>query len=132
MAGILVGMSTDRISHLDWQPELGTDGIVGGLSVLGTTGVVVPYSCSAWIDSIRRGIDVAAAEVGEAYPVEVVALAADLARMLVHKAGLLLLPGTMFMPDGDAEGARHVRIAFANADVSGIAALVQRLQAFRP
>lgn len=36
-------------------------GIVGGLSVLGTTGVVVPYSCSAWIDSIRRGVDVARA-----------------------------------------------------------------------
>ena len=28
---------------------------------LGTTGVVVPYSCSAWIDSIRRGVDVARA-----------------------------------------------------------------------
>ncbi len=36
-------------------------GVIGGLSVLGTTGVVVPYSCSAWIDSIRRGIDVARA-----------------------------------------------------------------------
>lgn len=24
-------MSTDRIPHLDWQPELGTDDIVGGL-----------------------------------------------------------------------------------------------------
>ncbi len=36
-------------------------GIVGGLSVLGTTGVVVPYSCAAWIDTIRRGIDVARA-----------------------------------------------------------------------
>ncbi|QGF22915.1 cobalt-precorrin-5B (C(1))-methyltransferase [Raineyella fluvialis] len=36
-------------------------GIVGGLSVLGTTGVVIPYSCSAWIDSIRLGIDVARA-----------------------------------------------------------------------
>jgi cobalt-precorrin-5B (C1)-methyltransferase len=36
-------------------------GIVGGLSVLGTTGVVIPYSCSAWIDAIRRGIDVARA-----------------------------------------------------------------------
>jgi cobalt-precorrin-5B (C1)-methyltransferase len=36
-------------------------GIVGGLSVLGTTGVVVPYSCSAWIHSIYRGIDVARA-----------------------------------------------------------------------
>jgi cobalt-precorrin-5B (C1)-methyltransferase len=36
-------------------------GIVGGLSILGTTGVVVPYSCAAWIASIHRGIDVARA-----------------------------------------------------------------------
>ena len=36
-------------------------GVVGGLSILGTTGIVVPYSCAAWIDSIHRGIDVARA-----------------------------------------------------------------------
>ena len=36
-------------------------GIVGGLSVLGTTGVVVPYSCASWIHAIQRGIDVARA-----------------------------------------------------------------------
>lgn len=36
-------------------------GIVGGLSVLGTTGIVVPYSCASWIAAIRRGIDVALA-----------------------------------------------------------------------
>lgn len=36
-------------------------GVLEGLSVLGTTGVVVPYSCSAWIDSIKRGVDVARA-----------------------------------------------------------------------
>jgi len=36
-------------------------GVVGGLSILGTTGIVVPYSCAAWIASIHRGIDVARA-----------------------------------------------------------------------
>jgi cobalt-precorrin-5B (C1)-methyltransferase len=47
-----------ELARHTWNPRLG---IVGGLSILGTTGVVVPYSCSAWIDSIRRGIDVARA-----------------------------------------------------------------------
>jgi len=37
-------------------------GIKGGLSVLGTTGVVVPYSCSSWIHAIQRGVDVARAQ----------------------------------------------------------------------
>ncbi len=36
-------------------------GILGGLSILGTTGIVVPFSCAAWIHSIYRGIDVARA-----------------------------------------------------------------------
>ena len=33
----------------------------GGLSILGTTGVVVPFSCASWLHSIHRGIDVARA-----------------------------------------------------------------------
>jgi cobalt-precorrin-5B (C1)-methyltransferase len=48
----------EELARRTWNPRLG---ILGGLSILGTTGVVVPYSCSAWIDSIRRGIDVARA-----------------------------------------------------------------------
>jgi len=47
------------IAESTWNPRLG---ILGGISILGTTGVVHPFSCAAWIHSIHRGIDVARAE----------------------------------------------------------------------
>ncbi len=53
----------------------------------------------------------------------------ELAQRLVPEAGILLLPGTMFMPDHDPAGKRQVRIAFANLDRAGIAQLFDRLQA---
>ena len=48
----------EEMATRTWNPRLG---ILGGLSILGTTGVVIPYSCAAWIHSIQRGVDVARA-----------------------------------------------------------------------
>ena len=56
---------------------------------------------------------------------------ADLARRMVAEIGVLALPGTMFTPDDDPSGARHLRIAFANVDAAGIGQLAERLGLLR-
>ena len=57
----------NRNRHSGWRgaggKDLEPDGLASsaGLSILGTTGIVHPFSCSAWIASIHRGVDVARA-----------------------------------------------------------------------
>ncbi|AGT07870.1 aminotransferase [Paracoccus aminophilus] len=56
---------------------------------------------------------------------------AELAKRLVREAGVLLLPGTMFMPETDPAAPRHLRIAFANVDQARIQELMTRLRTFQ-
>jgi aspartate/methionine/tyrosine aminotransferase len=68
-----------------------------------------------------------------AYVAHPFALASDeLAKRLVHQASILMLPGTMFQPPGNADGRRQLRIAFANVDAGGITEMFHRLAAVHP
>ncbi|GCD99395.1 cobalt-precorrin-5B (C(1))-methyltransferase [Embleya hyalina] len=96
---VTVELSVDdgeRIAERTWNPRLG---ILGGLSILGTTGIVIPYSCSAWIDSIRRGIDVAAA-TGETHVLGATGTTSERVGAEVHG-----LSGTALLDMGDFAGA---------------------------
>ncbi|NVN41455.1 cobalt-precorrin-5B (C(1))-methyltransferase, partial [Ameyamaea chiangmaiensis] len=73
-------------------------GVIGGLSILGTTGIVVPFSCSAWIDSIHRGIDVARATGLE----HVVASTGNVSERAAQ--ALLGVPETALIEMGDFAG----------------------------
>ena len=55
--------------------------------------------------------------------------APEVARDILREQGILMLPGTMFMPHDDESAHRQMRIAFANADSAGLTAMFNRLKA---
>ena len=59
--GFEVTIGVENGAELAQKTLNGRLGICGGLSILGTTGIVRPFSCSAYIASIQQAIDVARA-----------------------------------------------------------------------
>lgn len=57
--GFEVTVCVENGSELAFKTMNPRLGILGGLSILGTSGIVRPFSCAAYIASIHQGIDVA-------------------------------------------------------------------------
>lgn len=98
-ADIVVTISVPNgleLAQKTWNPRLG---IKGGISILGTTGVVHPFSCSAWIHSIHSGIDVARAEGAHHVIGATGSTSEDAAQSIYH------LPDYALLDMGDFVGA---------------------------
>ncbi|PCK07043.1 MAG: cobalt-precorrin-5B (C(1))-methyltransferase, partial [Alteromonadaceae bacterium] len=61
LGGFTLAVGVENGEAIALKTMNGRLGIIGGLSILGTTGIVRPFSCAAWIASITQGIDVAKA-----------------------------------------------------------------------
>ncbi|MCA0043564.1 aminotransferase [Celeribacter sp. ASW11-22] len=89
------------------------DAIMSGFSQLEEKGWKL-LGCGAFFAYVEHPFDIPSSE---------------LAPRLVKEAGILLLPGTSFMPKSDPRAEKQLRIAFANIDTSGITQLFERLAA---
>ncbi len=144
---VVIEVSVPRgaeIALKTWNPRLG---ITGGLSILGTTGVVRPFSCAAWIASIHRGIDVARAAglthvagcTGATSEATVQALyalpdhamldmgdfAGGMLKYLVkHPIGRVTIGGGIGKITKLAQGAVDLHSARSQVDFAGLAAMV--------
>jgi cobalt-precorrin-5B (C1)-methyltransferase len=122
--GVVVEIAVPRGEELakkTFNPRLG---IVGGISILGTTGVVVPYSTAAWVASVTQEIDVAAAQGLRQLVLTVGARGERLAR------GLFPLPEEAFVQIGPFFGDALRRCARAGIEKVILAAMIGKLAKF--
>ncbi len=82
----------EELTKLTDNPRLG---ILGGISILGTTGIVIPYSTGSFTASIRQGLDVARAMGQDTVVLTTGGRSEDFAREL------LKLPEHCFVQMGD-------------------------------
>jgi len=102
-------------------------GIVGGISILGTTGVVKPYSTAAWRASIVQQIEVASAQ-GETQMVLATGSRTERLAMTLRPA----LDEICFVEVGDYTGTALRKVAamgFAHAVFVGMAGKITKLAA---
>ena len=122
--GVAVEISVpkgEELAKKTFNPRLG---IVGGISILGTTGIVVPYSTAAWVASVTQEIDVAVAQGIKELVLTVGARGERLARQLFP------LPEEAFVQIGPFFGDALKHCARVGVEKVTLAAMIGKLAKF--
>jgi len=96
--GVTVVISVPNGEEIAKKTDNPRLGILGGISILGTTGLVLPYSTASFAASIRQGIDVAIALGADTVVLTTGGRSEDFARRLFN------LPDHCFIQMGDFAG----------------------------
>jgi cobalt-precorrin-5B (C1)-methyltransferase len=97
--GIQVVVSVPRGEEIAKKTDNPRLGILGGISILGTTGIVLPYSTASFAAAIRQGLDVAIAAGADSIVLTTGGRSEDFA-----KAVFPALPDHCFVQMGDFAG----------------------------
>jgi cobalt-precorrin-5B (C1)-methyltransferase len=122
--GVVVEISVphgEELAKKTLNPRLG---IIGGISILGTTGIVVPYSTAAWEASVVQNIDVAVAQGCE----HLVFVVGGRGERFAQR--LFALPDIAFVQIADFFGLAFRHAAKARARHVTLASMVGKLAKF--
>jgi cobalt-precorrin-5B (C1)-methyltransferase len=98
--GVRVAISVPNGEELAKKTDNPRLGIIGGISILGTTGIVLPYSTASFAASIRQSLDVAVAMNTDIVVLTTGGRSEDFAKELFGKS----LPDHSFIQMGDFAG----------------------------
>ncbi len=96
--GIKVVISVPRGEELAPKTDNPRLGIVGGISILGTSGIVIPYSTASFAASIRQSLDVTIAMGNDTVVLTTGGRSEDFSRNIIN------LPDHCFVQMGDFSG----------------------------
>ena len=85
--GVRVVVSVPRGRELGPRTDNPRLGIIGGISILGTSGIVVPFSTASYAASIRQSLDVAAAMGEDVVVLTTGGRSEEFARRAIARAG---------------------------------------------
>jgi cobalt-precorrin-5B (C1)-methyltransferase len=120
--GVNVLISVPRGEEIAKKTDNPRLGILGGISILGTTGIVLPYSTASFAAAIRQGLDVALAAGADSVILTTGGRSEDFAKALFPS-----MPDHCFVQMGDFAGYSIRQCASKNVRKATIAGFIGKL-----